>query len=410
MSNFDTDFPLILGVELTRPRPQYITRYVTQPQFVWDPSLTQGKQAQLDRYNYFGDSGDLTLESRRRSPTQIIGSANQRQITKDKVFVTIDEYTGPSAGDPNNPSNPGNLVLSEENIKLAQRFLYDPTAFDSPQLVYQFHQSIGSLTLLDDFQRWQDRSYVNTLLQSTFTYNPQGVDDGGTYASGPPKIDIRNDLNTIAEQMESRNVPKYDDGYYYGILSPRMLKHFRQDEDFRRIAASASFVPSNMVRDPRIFAPAQMPPAGIDYMVQPNQLVFQGMGFNQASFGNPIIPAGMGFNQASFGNPMMPAGIVFEGFRLFMSNNLPTAVVNLNYTASTNPTRHPTGAANRTAYLGVFIGKEAVGEAMGTDMPTRVKKNENSDYGRFLILIWQTFWGLQLLNPSFVTVARTYAD
>lgn len=393
---FDTDFPIILNRELIRPRPQYIARYATQPQYLWDPSLQRGKQAQLDRYNYFGDDGSLTLEARRRQAGQILGTANQRQITKDKVMVTIDEYTGPSKGDPNDPNAPGNLVLDEETIKLAQRFLYDPTSFDNPMLAYQFHQSIGSLTLLDDFQRWQDRCYINLLLQSTFTYNPQDIADGGTYASGPPRFDIKNDLNTIAEQMESRNVPKMDDGYYYALVSPRFFKHLRQDDDFRRIAQSAAFIPGSMVQDPRLFAPAMMPPAdlNINYMAQPNQLVFQGMGFNQASFGNPA----------------MPVGIVYEGFRLFMSNNLPTAIVNLNYTSSTNVSRHPTGAANRTAYLGLFFGKEAIGEAQGTELPTRVKKNENSDFGRILILIWQTFWGLQLLNPSFITVARTYAD
>lgn len=223
---FDDDFPLILIRELTRPRPQYIARYVVQPQFVWDAALQKGKQAQMDRYNYLGDDGSLTYEARIRQPKQILGTSNQRQITKEKVMVTINELTGPSKGDPNDPNAPGNLTLDYETIQLAQRMLYDPTAFDNPNLAYQFHQSIGSLTLLDDYQRWQDRVYMNTLLKSTYTYNPLDVPDGGTYVNGPPKIDIVTDLNTIAEQMETRNVPKYDDGYYYGMLSPRMLKHF----------------------------------------------------------------------------------------------------------------------------------------------------------------------------------------
>lgn len=391
---FDDDFPLILIRELTRPRPQYIARYVVQPQFIWDAALQRGKQAQMDRYNYFGDDGSLTYEARLRQPKQIIGTSNQRQITKEKVMVTINELTGPSKGDPNDPNAPGNLTLDYETIQLAQRMLYDPTAFDNPNLAYQFHQSIGSLTLLDDYQRWQDRVYMNTLLKSTYTYNPSDVPDGGTYLDGPPKIDILTDLNTIAEQMETRNVPKYDDGYYYGLLSPRMLKHFRQDPDFRRIAATAVSVPSEYVQDPRIFAPAQMPPANINYQTQPNQLIFQGMGFNQSAFGNNV----------------MPVGIIYEGFRLFMSNNLPKAIVPLTYTNSSNPSLHPTGLANRTAHLGIFFGKESVGEALGTHLPTRVKKNENSDYGRFLILIWQCFMGLELLNPSFVTVSRTFGD
>lgn len=393
-TSFDTDFPLLLIRELIRTRPQYLMRYICQPAFVWDATLQPGKQAQMDRYGYLGDDGSLTLDARRRMPDELIGTHNSRDLNKEKVLITIDEYTGPSKGDPNNPNSPGNLRLSYEKIKLAQRFLYDSQQFDNPALVHQFHQSIGSLTLFDDYSRWMDRVYANTLLQSTYTYNPLDVPDGGTYTNGPPKFDVKNDLNTLMERMRTRNVPTFDDGYYYLAASPRFMKHLRQDDDFRKAALSVSFVPAAYIQDPRMFGPGIVPSQPIDYFAQPNQLIFQGQGFNQARFGLD----------------MMPTGIIFEGFRIFEVNNLPNQIVNLTYTNSSNTTLHPTGAANRIAYLGIAFGKEAIGEAMGTDMPVRVKRNENSDFGRFLILIWQVFFGISLLNPSFVQVCRTYGD
>jgi hypothetical protein len=149
-TTFDTDFPLLLIRELIRVRPQYLMRYITQPAFVWDATLQVGKQAQMDRYDYLGDDGSLTLDARRRMPDELVGTHNSRNLSKSKTLITIDEYTGPSKGDPNNPTAPGNLRLSYEKIKLAQRFLYDSQQFDNPALVHQFHQSIGSLTLFDD--------------------------------------------------------------------------------------------------------------------------------------------------------------------------------------------------------------------------------------------------------------------
>ncbi len=89
---------------------------------------------------------------------------------------------------------------------------------------------------------------------------------------------------------------------------------------------------------------------------------------------------------------------------------MPTATVNLNYTASTNATLHPTGAANRTGYLGIFLGQQAVGEAIATEVPVSVRLNNSDDYQRFLIAIWAMYGGWALTNDRFVTVARTYGD
>jgi hypothetical protein len=46
-----------------------------------------GQTVQLDRYSYWGAPG--SKESRERTPDQTIGTASSRNITKQKVLVTL---------------------------------------------------------------------------------------------------------------------------------------------------------------------------------------------------------------------------------------------------------------------------------------------------------------------------------
>jgi hypothetical protein len=403
-STFDEDFPAVLSLELDRPNPQYIFRLVAQPQWVVDTSRQPGETFQMDRYQYFGDDGSLSLDARERQPDELVGTESSRDIPKNKVMIRIAEYTGPSAGDPSYPNKPGHLSLSRKRIQTAVRNLWN-AGINDPFDIYAspaFHESIGANTLLDDYRRWMDRIYQDLLLQAPNRYNPGGVEDGGTYASGPPAFGVR-DLSNIYELLRKRNVPPFPDGYYYGILDDRMMKHLRDDDRFFKVATSfgGAAIPMDLVQDARLFGPGNLPPmSAINYMAQPNQLIFQGAGFNQAQYGKSF--------------DTMPAGIIFEGFRLFTSNNVKREFVTLNYTASSNPAKHPTGSAQREAFLGFFFGKNALGEAMGSgddsSMPVRIKRNFNDDYQRFLILIWQCFAGWALLNEDYVQVARTYAD
>lgn len=154
------------------------------------------------------------------------------------------------------------------------------------------------------------------------------------------------------------------------------MKHLRANSDFREVARYPGF--------------------GGDF--SPNQLIFGGPQSGQANFVNM--------------QPTMPTGVVFEGVRFFESTNLPTVTVNLNYTYAsgvTAPTAHPAGAADRTGYLGIFFGPQAVGSAIGGPN-AEVLLNNNDDFARFVIAIWRLYAGFELLNPDFVTVARTYAD
>lgn len=297
--------------------------------------------------------------------SQLIGTSNSRSIEKDSITLSLKEFTGP--GDLSNPNNPSTFKIPMQKALFGQRFLWAGRT-------REFHESIGSITLLDDFRRWEDRVFINELMKSTFTSNPNGVPDGGTYASGPPSFSVKADLLRIVERLRSRNVPRFPDGTYRAIVSPRFMTHLRQDNDFREVARYPGF------------GEQQFPT---------NQMLFAGGQFQQAGL------AGM--------QPMMPSGIVFEGVRFFESTNMPTETVNLNYTASTDVVNHPTGMAPRTANLGLFFGMQAVGTAIGGEGPI-VELNNNDDFGRFIIAIWKMFGEFSLLNEEFVEIVRTYGN
>ena len=106
----------------------------------------------MDRYKFFGQPG--SKESRERISDQTIGTANSRNITKEKVLVVLKEYTGPA--DPR--SHPAfTFKIARETLVTAQRLL----------LTLEFehvHQSIGSLTLLDDYRIGRDRVFSTNSL------------------------------------------------------------------------------------------------------------------------------------------------------------------------------------------------------------------------------------------------------
>lgn len=92
----DTDFPKILGAELYRPHPAYITEMAVEPVVVHDFTSQPGQTVQLDRYKFWGTPG--TKDSRERIADQTIGTANSRNITKEKVLVVLKELTSVITG------------------------------------------------------------------------------------------------------------------------------------------------------------------------------------------------------------------------------------------------------------------------------------------------------------------------
>lgn len=366
----DNDFPKLLGAELYRPHPAYVVEMAAEPVVVHDFSKQPGQTVQLDRYRFWGNPG--SKESRERTAEQTIGTANSRNIVKDKVLVTLREYTGPA--DPSDPTQASTFKIARETLITAQRLLLDTGNLTA------FHQSIGSLTLLDDYRRWRDRVFINELLKAV-SKGQSSDSQGGYYYPGSlavgsltysnaeqAKFDVKDDLLRVVKSLRKRNVPTYQDGFYRCVCDPTFLMHLRQNSDFREIAR----YPGNGQINPLMSA------------MQPNAAIYMGQGFGQASF--------------VAGEPIMPTGFVFEGVRFFESTNMPTQ----SQTASIG--------GSSTSYesaIGMFFGPQSVGVGIGGNN-AQVLLNNNDDFSRFIMMIWSLYAGFELLNADFATVAYSF--
>ena len=377
----DNDFPKLLGAELYRPHPAYVVEMACEPVVVHDFTKQPGQTVQLDRYRFFGNPGTKT--SRERTQDQTIGTANSRSIVKDKVLVSLREYTGPA--DPNNTSLPSTFKIARETLMTAQRLLLDTGNLN------MFHQSIGSLTLLDDYRRWRDRVFLDELFKSEsrgqssdsqggYYYPNDHSKTGATvaaytateYASERFKFNVKTDLLNVVKSLRKRNVPVFQDGYYRCIADPSFMKDLRADQGFREVARY----------------PGMGQPNPLMGMSSPNAALYQGDQYGQAQF--------------VAGEPIMPSGFVFEGVRFFESTNFPdkTATVDIG---------DGNGASSRTTPAGLFFGPQAVGVGIGGPN-AQVLINNNDDFSRFIILIWQLYAGFANLNKDFVTTAFTVTE
>lgn len=377
----DNDFPKVLGAELYRPHPAYIVEMAVEPVVVYDFGKQPGQTVQLDRYRFWGDPG--SKDSRERTADQTLGTASSRNIVKDKVNVTLKEYTGPA--DPSDPTAPSTFKVARETLMTAQRLLLDTENFTV------FHQSIGSMTLLDDYRRWRDRVFSDELFkaeangaadsgQGGYYFPRKKLKTGATtvaaYASlETAKFAVKTDLLEVVKDLRKRNVPTFADGYYRAIVDPTAMMHLRQDSDFREIARYAG----NGMVDP-------MQPH-----LAPNANFYQGMG-----------PA---YGQAGFvaGQPVMPTGFLFEGVRWFESTNLPEK----SYSTTINADVGGTGAGTYVAAPILFFGPQAIGVGIGGNN-AQILLNNNDDFARFIVMIWSMFGGFEVLNKDFITVAYSF--
>ena len=354
-----------------------------EPVVVHDFTRQPGQTVQLDRYKFWGTPG--TKDSRERIADQTIGTANSRNITKEKVLVVLKEYTGPA--DPGDPTQPSTFKIARETLITAQRLLLDSGNLN------MFHQSIGSLTLLDDYRRWRDRVFIDELAKAEANGAASTTQGGYYFAGGKIKdssgriayttaeysnevqqFQVKTDLLTIVKDLRKRNVPTFSDGLYRCICDPTFMMHLRRDADFREIARYAG-------------APGQ----GM-YMGNP-------MMPNNASF--YMGPqAGQGYFLA--GEPVMPTGVQFEGVKFFESTNFPTKSVQASFTDS------PSYSAQEVAQ-GYFFGPQSIGVGIGGPN-AQVLINNNDDFSRFIILIWQLYAGFEILNKDFVTTAYSFVS
>jgi hypothetical protein len=377
----DNDFPKILGAELYRPHPAYIAEMAVEPVVVHDFTRQPGQTVQLDRYKFWGTPG--TKDSRERIADQTIGTANSRNITKEKVLVVLKEYTGPA--DPGDPTQPSTFKIARETLITAQRLLLDTGNLN------MFHQSIGSLTLLDDYRRWRDRVFIDELAKAEANGAASSSQGGYYFAGGKTKnssgqitytaseysnevqqFQVRTDLLTVVKDLRKRNTPTFADGLYRCICDPTFMMHLRRDPDFREIAR---------------------------YSGNPGQGMYMG---------NPMMPnnasfymgpqAGQGYFLA--GEPVMPTGVQFEGVKFFESTNFPTKNVQASFNEGSS-------YSSQEVAQGYFFGPQSVGVGIGGPN-AQVLINNNDDFSRFIILIWQLYAGFEILNKDFVTTAFSF--
>jgi hypothetical protein len=380
----DNDFPKILGAELYRPHPAYIAEMAVEPVVVHDFTRQPGQTVQLDRYKFWGTPG--TKDSRERIADQTIGTANSRNITKEKVLVVLKEYTGPA--DPGDPTQPSTFKIARETLVTAQRLLLDTGNLN------MFHQSIGSLTLLDDYRRWRDRVFLDELAKADANGAASGTQGGYYFAGGKTKdssnrvsytateyqnevqqFHVSTDLLTVVKDLRKRNVPTFADGLYRCICDPTFMMHLRRDADFREIAR---------------------------YSGNPGQGMYMA--------GNPMMPNNASFymgpqaGQAYFlaGEPVMPTGVQFEGVKFYESTNFPSKNVSASFDGGSS-------YASKEVAQGFFFGPQAVGVGIGGPN-AQVLINNNDDFSRFIILIWQLYAGFEILNKDFVTTAYSFVQ
>ena len=378
----DNDFPKLLGAELYRPHPAYVVEMACEPVVVHDFTKQPGQTVQLDRYRFFGNPGTKT--SRERTQDQTIGTANSRSIVKDKVLVSLREYTGPA--DPNNTNLPSTFKIARETLMTAQRLLLDTGNLN------MFHQSIGSLTLLDDYRRWRDRVFLDELFkaesrgqsgdtQGGYYYPNDHTKTGVTvgaytateYASERFKFNVKTDLLNVVKSLRKRNVPVFQDGYYRCIADPSFMKDLRADQGFREVA-----------RYPGMGAPN--PLMG---MASPTLLCIRAVSMarlNSWLESPSCLPASCSRVCVSSRPPTCPARL-----------QLLTSVMVL---ALLQVVQLP---------LGLFFGPQAVGVGIGGPN-AQVLINNNDDFSRFIILIWQLYAGFANLNKDFVTTAFTITE
>jgi hypothetical protein len=376
----ENDFPKVLGAELYRPHPAYVVEMAVDPVVVHDFAAQPGQTVALDRYRYWGNPG--TKDSRERTADQTIGTSSSRNIVKDKVHVTLKEYTGPA--DPLNASAPSTFKVARETLVTAQRLLLDTGSLPV------FHQSIGSMTLLDDYRRWRDRVFADELFKAEANgkadstqggyYFPKGKSKTGATldsaygTSEVAKFGVKDDLLEVVTHMRERNIPTFPDGYYRCVAAPAAMKHLRQDKDFREVARYAG--------------------QGIVDPMQPHL----------APNANFYLGNGPAYGQAGFvaGQPVMPTGFLFEGVRWFESTNLPEK----SFTATIPISGNANSATYQAAPM-LFFGMQSVGIGTGGEN-AQILLNNNDDFSRFIIMIWSLLAGFEILNKDFVTVAYSF--
>lgn len=329
--------PDILGTQLATRTGNYQARRAVEPIMVHDFNASLGDTVQIDRYPTYGERGMSKLQ-RQRNPEQIIGTGASENVSKTSRQVTLQEFTGPSTPG----GQPACLHLTKKDMRYARQKLWQiVNGITGEEGIRQFHESIGSMILADDYARFDDRAIVEELSRCAFKYNPQAKPDAQVLNTDKCSTA---DLRIIEETLNTLNTPPYPDGFYRCLCSLRYLRHMREDPLFQQ------------------YAIAQIQ-SGIPQMAAMSTIL-NGQG------GGGGLATGMG--------PMMDfsimAPIQYEHFVFYPTNTLPTRVINSNN-------------GPQTAFLAYFFGPGSVGQADGDQAPM-VQEYGLTDYNRHWFYIW----------------------
>ena len=98
----------------------------------------------------------------------------------------------------------------------------------------------------------------------------------------------------------------------------------------------------------------------------------------------------------------MPTGVQFEGVKFFESTNFPTKTVSASFNGGST-------YSSQEVAQGYFFGPQSIGVGIGGPN-AQVLINNNDDFSRFIILIWQLYAGFEILNKDFVTTAFSFVQ
>lgn len=329
----------LLSALLPTRTGNYALRRALEVTPIWNPNVTLGQYAQLKRFPTLGDRG-LSKQQRTREADQQIGTNRTVSVDPRVRQVKIREFTGPSTLD----GLPACLHITETDMRFAIHSLWMRVQRgDYIGGLTEFHQSIGSMLLADDYARSDDRFLAMELMRGIFKYNPGAKSDANVVNTD--KITVA-DLRRINEQLARLNTSAYPNGRRRIVCDERWMRHLKEDPEFREFAiahASNSAIPPMM---------------------------------------NPYytVPSGQGMLATGLGPAMdapPPMVYSFENFDFFVTNTLPTKLI----TTTSGPQR---------AYLAFAFGPNTVGEVVA-DRGPNVRNYENRDYGRHEFFIWQKF-------------------
>jgi len=316
----------------------YQMRRALEVQPIWDPNVTLGQYAQLKRFPTLGDRG-LSKQQRTREEDQIIGTNRTVSVDPKIRQVKVKEFTGPSTLD----GLPACLHITEASMRFAVNALWQRARRnDSVGGLTEFHQSIGSMLLSDDYARLDDRILAMEVMRCIFKYNPGAKTDANVLNTDKTSV---SDLRRINEQLSRMNTGFFANGKRRIVADERWMRHLREDPEFQQFAIAII-----QGGNPQSLSPVVSPP----------------------------ITGGMrstGLGPVADSPP--PVVYIYENFEIFVTNTLPTKLIT-------------TANGVQRAYLALAFGPGTVGQVVA-DRGPNVRNYEGRDYQRHEFFIWQMF-------------------